>query len=205
MEHTRPAGHLPLVLLCVYALWFALLAINPYDRTVWFAENIPIVLIVLFLAVTWRWFKFSNTSYLMMSFLIFLHTLGAHYTFARVPFDWITDTFGFQRNNFDRLSHFTVGFYAYPIVEWLCRKNLVNRRWVAFLFGVFAIFTVASLYEIIEWLFAVNFDASEGAAFVGSQGDVWDAQKDMLADGLGAIFTVAFYHLKNRRGGGSCS
>ena len=199
MERSRPAVYVPLLLLCLYACWFALLALNPYDRTVWFAENIPIVLIVLFLAVTWRWFRFSNTSYLMMSFLIFLHTLGAHYTFARVPFDWVTDLFGFQRNNFDRLAHFTVGFYAYPVVEWLCRKNLVNRRWVAFLFGVFAIFTVASLYEIIEWWCAVNFDAAEGAAFIGAQGDVWDAQKDMLADGLGAVAAVALYYLINRK------
>jgi putative membrane protein len=204
MNSHRSTGYVPLLLLCAYAIWFALLAVDPYDRTIWFAENIPIVLIVLFLAVTWRWFRFSNTSYVMMSCLIFLHTIGAHYTFARVPFDWVTDIFGFQRNNFDRLAHFTVGFYAYPIVEWVCSKHLVNRRWIAFLFAVFAIFTVASLYEIIEWWCAVSFDKSEGAAFVGAQGDVWDAQKDMLADGLGALAAVVLYHLMNRRRTNGC-
>ncbi len=189
---------LPLLLLCLYGVWFTVLAINPHDRGVWFAENIPIVIIVLFLVLTYRYFRFSCTSYLMMSALIFLHTLGAHYTFARVPFDWVTDFFGFQRNNFDRLSHFTVGFYAYPAVEWLCRKELVKQRWLAMLFGMTAIFTVASVYEIIEWWFAVTFSPTESTAFLGTQGDVWDAQKDMLADGLGAAAAVMLYYVKNK-------
>ncbi len=199
MTVKRQETHLPAVLLGLYVIWFALLAVNPYDRTVWFAENIPILVIVSFLVLLFRRFRFSNTSYLMMSVLIFLHTLGGHYTFARVPFDWVTDFFGFQRNNFDRLSHFSVGFYAYPVAEWVCRKKLVNRRWMACVFGVSAVFTVASLYEIVEWICAVKFGATEGAAFVGAQGDVWDAQKDMLADGVGAVFAAVIYLLRNRR------
>ncbi len=199
MTVKRQETYLPAVLLGLYVIWFALLAVNPYDRTVWFAENIPILVIVSFLVLSFRRFRFSNTSYLMMSVLIFLHTLGGHYTFARVPFDWVTDFFGFQRNNFDRLSHFSVGFYAYPVAEWVCRKELVNRRWMACFFGVSVVFTVASLYEIVEWICAVKFGATEGAAFVGAQGDVWDAQKDMLADGVGAVFAAVIYLLRNRR------
>jgi len=201
METSRTDIPIPAVLLCMYVAWFTALAVNPHDRTVWFAENLPIVIIVLFLVLTYHRFRFSDFSYLMMSALVFLHTLGAHYTFARVPFDWVTDFFGFQRNNFDRLSHFTVGFYAYPAVEWLCTKRLVKHRWLAMLFGISVIFTVASLYEIIEWWFAVTFSPSEGTAFLGTQGDVWDAQKDMLSDGLGAVFAVLLYHLKNRHQG----
>jgi putative membrane protein len=183
----------PTILLSAYLVLFVVCAIRPFDRAVWFAENLPIVIIVLALAITYRRFQFSNAAYLLMSVLIFLHTIGGHFTFERVPFDWVTDSFGFERNHYDRFAHFSVGFYAFAIAELLDRKSLVNARWMLFFTPVAAIFTVASVYEIIEWLFAVGSDPSAGAAFLGSQGDIWDAQKDMLADGLGAILTTGLY------------
>ena len=134
----------------------------------------------------------------MMAFLIFFHTIGGHYTFERVPFDFITNIFHFSRNHFDRMAHFTVGFYAYPIAEILYRKKLVKSKWVLFLFPIFAIFTVAANYEIIEWIYAALSNPAAGAAFLGSQGDIWDAQKDMLADGLGAIFATLFFFIKKK-------
>ena len=188
----------PHYLLLTYLILFAILAINPYDRTTWIVENLPIVLIVLILALTYKKFQFSNTSYIMMAFLIFFHTIGGHYTFERVPFDFITNIFHFSRNHFDRMAHFTVGFYAYPIAEILYRKKLVKSKWVLFLFPIFAIFTVAATYEIIEWIYAALSNPAAGAAFLGSQGDIWDAQKDMLADGLGAIFATLFFFIKKK-------
>ncbi len=188
----------PHYLLLTYLILFAILAINPYDRTTWIVENLPIVLIVLILALTYKKFQFSNTSYIMMAFLIFFHTIGGHYTFERVPFDFITNIFHFSRNHFDRMAHFTVGFYAYPIAEILYRKKLVKSKWVLFLFPIFAIFTVAANYEIIEWIYAALSNPAAGAAFLGSQGDIWDAQKDMLADGLGAIFATLFFFIKKK-------
>ena len=188
----------PHYLLLTYLILFAILAINPYDRTTWIVENLPIVLIVLILALTYKKFQFTNTSYIMMAFLIFFHTIGGHYTFERVPFDSITNLFHFSRNHFDRMAHFTVGFYAYPIAEILYRKKLVKSKWVLFLFPIFAIFTVAANYEIIEWIYAALSNPAAGAAFLGSQGDIWDAQKDMLADGLGAIFATLFFFIKKK-------
>ena len=188
----------PHYLLLTYLILFAILAINPYDRTTWIVENLPIVLIVLILALTYKKFQFTNTSYIMMAFLIFFHTIGGHYTFERVPFDSITNLFHFSRNHFDRMAHFTVGFYAYPIAEILYRKKLVKSKWVLFLFPIFAIFTVAATYEIIEWIYAALSNPAAGAAFLGSQGDIWDAQKDMLADGLGAIFATLFFFIKKK-------
>ena len=184
---------LPLLLLTAYLVLFTLLALQPYDRAVWFAENLPIVLIAAALVLTRRWFAFSNTAYLMMAFLIFLHTIGGHYTFERVPFDWVTDLFGFSRNHYDRIAHFTVGFYAYPLAELLLRKRLVASRFVLFFFPVCFILAVAGVYEIFEWLYAVSADPGAGAAVLGSQGDVWDAQKDMLADGLGALAAMVLF------------
>ena len=193
------AQRLPLLLLAGYLLLFALLAIRPYDRSVWLAENLPIVLIVALLVITRRWFAFSPTAYLMMAVLVVLHTIGGHFTFERVPFDWVTDFFGFSRNHYDRMAHFTVGFYAYPLAELLLRKRLVASRFVLFIFPVCFILAVAGAYEIFEWLYAVSADPSAGAAVLGSQGDTWDAQKDMLADGLGSIAAMLIFYAIHRR------
>jgi len=144
---------------------------------------------------------FSNISLLCMAVLPILHTIGGHYTFERVPFGLITDLFGFERNHYDRIAHFSVGFYAFPIAEYVLIKGHSSSRVLACLFGVFAIFTVASVYEIFEWQYAIWSDPESGIAVLGSQGDIWDAQKDMLADGLGAIFaSMVFYitSVKNR-------
>jgi len=190
---------LPPMLLMAYLVFFSLLAWKPYDRAVWWAENMPIMLIVLGLVITYRWFAFSNTAYVLMAFLIFLHTIGGHFTFERVPFGWVTEFFGFARNHYDRLAHFTVGFYAYALAELLLRQGKVRSIAVLLLFPVCFILAVASAYEIFEWLYALSADPSAGIAVLGSQGDVWDAQKDMLADGLGAICAVVLFAGVNGR------
>lgn len=184
-----------------YLLLFAWAAVEPYDRLTWWAENLPIVGIVAALAALYlRGVRFSVLAYLLMAALICLHTIGGHYTFERVPFGLVTETFGFERNHYDRMAHFTVGFYAYAIAEFLARRGLVRGRAVLFLFPVFAIAFVAMGYELIEWQFAVHSGNPEaGAAFLGSQGDVWDAQKDMLADTLGAVFATALFFAVERR------
>ncbi len=191
----------PLVLLVLYIALFIWAAINPYDRATWWAENLPIMGIVISLAILYaKGVTFSPLSYILMSVLVYLHTIGGHYTFERVPFDWFTNFFGFERNHYDRIAHVTVGFYAYPIAELLYTRKLVNSKWVLFLFPLFTISFVAMGYELIEWWFAALEGGSAGANFLGSQGDIWDAQKDMLADALGAIAaTVLFILHKYKR------
>jgi len=186
----------PLMLLALYGLVFAVCAISPFDRAVWWAENIPVLVIVALLVLISRRFRFSNTSYVLMAFFIVLHTIGGHYTFERVPFGAVSDFFGFERNHFDRVAHFSVGFYAYPIAEFLMVRRLVHSRWIIALFPVFAIATVAGAYEIIEWQYALNSDPAAGIAVLGSQGDIWDAQKDILADTLGAILVMILFFLR---------
>jgi putative membrane protein len=192
--YSRASQILPATLLFMYGVLFTTLAISPLDRQTWFVENLTILIIVGILTVFYtRKIRFSNTAYLMMAVLIFLHTIGGHYTFEKVPFNWVTDFFGFTRNHFDRIAHFSVGFYAYPIAEWLFAKRLVARRFLLFTYPVFVIATVAMSYELIEWVYAANADPLAGAAYLGSQGDIWDAQKDMLADTLGAIVAMVFF------------
>lgn len=180
-------------LFVLYIIVFTICAFSPYNRAVWWAENIPIVLIVLILLLMYRYFQFSPLSYILMSVLIIMHTIGGHFTFERVPFDFINDLLGSSRNQYDRFAHFSVGFYAYPIAEFLWKKNLVRSKTVLILFPILAIFSVAAVYEIIEWLYAVAADPEAGLAMLGSQGDIWDAQKDMLADGSGAIASMLLF------------
>lgn len=184
----------PQILLTGYALLFIWGAIAPYDRADWWAENIPIVLLVLAIVILYaRGIRFSPLAYVLMAFLPYWHTIGGHYTFERVPFGWFNDLFGFKRNMFDRVGHFSVGFYAFAIAEVLIAKNRMSRAF-ACVFAIFAISFVAMSYELLEWIYAAyGGNPQAGADFLGSQGDIWDAQKDMLMDTLGAIASVALY------------
>lgn len=191
--------HLPSVLLGAYILLFVWMGISPYDRAVWWAENIPIMGVVVALTVLWfRGVRFSNTAYALMSVLVFLHTIGGHYTFERVPFQWFSDLFSFERNMYDRVAHFTVGFYAFAFAEYLATRSLVNARWLVYFTPLVTIMAVAASYELLEWWFAATFGGSAGAAFLGSQGDIWDAQKDIWMDTLGAVAALTLFFFARR-------
>ncbi|NLF93025.1 MAG: DUF2238 domain-containing protein [Oligosphaeraceae bacterium] len=192
-------SRLPFVLLGLYILEAVVLGIAPVDRTIWWAENltawIPIAAICL---LYWRKIRFSDTAYLLMWLFFTLHTIGGHYTFAQVPMQTVTDLCAFQRNHYDRICHFLVGVFAYPAMEYFERNDLVRGRPLMFTLTVLGVFGFAAIFEVIEWIFAVVADPQAGTLFLGSQGDVWDAQKDMLADGLGAICCAGLYCRNNR-------
>jgi len=138
------AARYPHTLAVIFAVFFVVLGIAPVDRDVWVAEVIPVVIVFALLLVTYRDFRFSNLAYSLMACWLFWHTVGGHYTFAHVPFGWVTELFGFERNHFDRIGHFSVGFYAYPLAELVTRK-----RWsgpvLASCLGVFFIMIIGSL------------------------------------------------------------
>jgi putative membrane protein len=184
----------------IYSALFILLAIAPYDRMTWFVENVTVwIILAVIFGLYYKGVRFSRMAYGLMFVLIYLHTIGGHYTFALVPFDWVTEFFGFSRNHFDRIAHFSVGFYAFAIAEWLWHKKLVANRFLLFTYPIFAIATIAMSYELIEWIYAALSDPAAGAAYLGSQGDIWDAQKDMLADTLGAIVAMMiFFSVKKK-------
>jgi putative membrane protein len=185
-----------LVLLSLYGVLFLGLAFNPVDRTTWLVENLTVWIIVGILVGLYRkGIVFSALGYVLMFVLIYLHTIGGHYTFALVPFDWFSDFFGFERNHYDRIAHFSVGFYAYAIIELMVRNKVTTSRFILYTYPVLAIATIAMSYELIEWVYAALANPEAGIAYLGSQGDIWDAQKDMLADTLGAIVAVVLYSL----------
>lgn len=197
-QRTRMESLFPAALLAGYLLLFSVCAIEPHDRAVWWAENIPVLIVVTALIGLSRIHHFSHTSYALMAVFITLHTIGGHYTFERVPFDWFGQLFGFERNHYDRIAHFSVGFYAYPLAEWMVNRRLVRSGWIVALFPLFAIIALAGMYEIFEWQYAISADPTAGSAVLGSQGDIWDAQKDILADTLGAVLVMMVYFIQHR-------
>ncbi|MDX9913653.1 MAG: DUF2238 domain-containing protein [Candidatus Moranbacteria bacterium] len=194
MKKEKESGVFLRYLMIGYAVLFLVLAFNPFDRATWFVENLTVwIILAVILGLYFHGIRFSKIAYALVFVLIYLHTIGGHWTFALVPFDWITDFFGFSRNHFDRIAHFSVGFYAFAVVEWIWNKRLVGNKFLLFTYPIFVIATVAMSYEVIEWIYAALANPEAGAAYLGSQGDIWDAQKDMLADTLGAITAVILF------------
>ncbi len=191
--------YFPHLLLGIYVTEFLVLSINPYERITWFVENMTVFVVVLLLVGLYAAkIRFSNTAYALMSVLIFLHTIGGHFTFERVPFDWFNDFFGYERNMFDRVAHMTVGLYAYPLIEALIRYKVVAKKWYAYFSAFMIIPAIAAFYELFEWQYAISGDPTAGANVLGSQGDIWDAQKDILMDTLGGAFAVTLHFFVNK-------
>lgn len=198
MSHTTSFPKSLIALSLTYALVFVFSAIAPSSRAVWIAEIVPVMLILAGIWWASAHLTLSKTAYGLMFVWLTLHTIGAKYTFAEVPFDWFNQLIGSERNNFDRVAHFAIGLYAYPIAEYLIRKQLANR-WISGAFALFCIMSIAAGYEIVEWWYADLAGGEEGIAFLGSQGDIWDAQKDMLCDTLGAICALLILSWQSAR------
>ena len=186
--------HWPKIMLGIYLAVFAFFAYKPRYFYLWITENSIAVAAAVFLIVCYfRKIRFSNLSYTLMTAALCCQTIGGHYCFAEVPFDFVTELFGFERNNYDRLGHFMVGFFALPVMEYLESREIVCNRRLNMILVILGIFGAAGIFEIIEWIYAEITYAELGKTFLGSQGDIWDAQKDILCDGLGAIFTAVIF------------
>ena len=194
---SKISEHFPKITLAIYLAVFAFFAYKPVKMSLWITENSIAVLAVIALIIFYlRGVRFSNLSYFLMLIALCWQTIGGHYCFCEVPFDFVTNLFGFERNNYDRIGHFMVGFFALPAMEYFETRGVIRGRGLNALLVILAIFGVAGIFEIIEWLYAVIMAKDVGTAFLGTQGDVWDAQKDMLCDGLGAITTAIIYGIR---------
>ena len=153
----------------------------------------------------WRRYQFSRTAITALWLFMLLHVLGSHYTYAQVPYDrWseqlfghtMNSLFGWQRNHFDRLVHYLFGFLFIPVLcEWLAQAGGMTRRW-QYTFAISLIMAISGLYEIIEWIAAALFGGDLGQAYLGTQGDIWDAQKDMALAGVGALTGTLIHSLR---------
>jgi putative membrane protein len=184
------------VLLALLAVFAALLGIAPHDRSDWLLENALAVLGVGFLLATHKRLPLSRISYTFIFLFLCLHTIGAHYTYSLVPYDaWcealtgrtLASFTGWERNHFDRLVHFSYGLLlAYPAREVFLRVADVRGFWGYFL-PLDVVMATSMLYELIEWGAATVFGGDLGTAYLGTQGDPWDAHKDMALATVGAI------------------
>lgn len=170
-------------------------AISPKDYFTWFLEVFPAVIAFAVLLATHHRFRFTHLTYVCVLLNCYIMFVGGHYTYADMPlFNWIRDVFGQERNNFDKVGHFAQGFVPGLFVrEIFIRFHVVARpRWLPFLV-VCVCMTVSVFYEFLEWTVSVlTGDAAE--AFLGTQGDVWDTQWDMLFALIGsttAMLTMA--------------
>ena len=193
--YTPHRRFLTVLALLFLVLWVGL-AIRPWYRADWAVENILVLLFVILLAVFRRALFFSRISYTLIFVFLCLHAVGAHYTYAEVPYNkWFQSltgrTFdslvGWERNNFDRVVHFSYGFLlAYPIREIFLRIANVRGFWGYFL-PLDLTLSSSAIYELIEWGAAIVLGGNLGMAYLGTQGDVWDAHKDMALAGAGAL------------------
>jgi putative membrane protein len=187
------------ILVIVYAAWWVAMAVAPLDRSDWLLENVLVVLAIGLLVFTHKSFPLSRISYTCIFIFLLFHTLGSHYTYAKVPYqDWLPFLAG-GRNQFDRMVHFLYGLLlAYPIREMFLRIGNVRGFWGYFL-PLDLTMSTSMLYELIEWGAAEAFGGDLGAAYLGTQGDVWDAHKDMALASLGALIAVLITAFVNRR------
>jgi len=183
-----------LVFLAVW-IWAAIRPTYPHD---WLLENYLVFIFIPIILISGRYFKLSGSSYTLITLFMILHVIGSHYTYAEVPFgDTLKNWLGAQRNMYDRLVHFSFGFLlAYPMREVFLRISQVKGFWGYYL-PLDVTLSFSATYEIIEWWVARNVDPAAGVAFLGAQGDIWDAQKDMAMAGIGALLTMIIIALVN--------
>jgi putative membrane protein len=181
------SGRYLIALVAIFAVVLAWSAINPHDYFTWFLEVIPAILGVGILAVTYPWFRFTKLIYTLVLLHCIILIIGGHYTYAEVPvFNWIRDTFHHARNNYDKVGHFAQGFIPAMIArEVLLRKTPLKRGAWLYVIVVGICLGISALYELFEWAVAAG-TGTAADAFLGSQGDPWDTQKDMATCMIGA-------------------
>lgn len=183
----------------------------------WIAPRWPVEqalhssLTVLGLAWLWwhdrRW-PLRPLHFALICAFIVMHCIGARWLYSYVPYDaWLqaaigwspNDTFGWQRNHFDRFIHLAFGVcFAPPLWHWL------RQRWQrlsvaqAFVLAVMLVMCASLVYEWAEWAIALMLSPEAAEAYNGQQGDAWDAHADMLLATLGALLAWPLARERNK-------
>ncbi|WP_172597725.1 DUF2238 domain-containing protein [Sulfuriflexus mobilis] len=187
------------LILWLVVLWI-ITAIEPFNRRDWLLENLLVFIYAALLVVTYRRFAFTNLSYILFGAFISLHLVGAHYTYAETPFGfWLQNTFDLSRNHYDRIVHFAYGLLnAYPFRDIFMRAAGVRPSWSYFL-PVVAVLAFSTFYEFLEVAVMTIVSPELGAIYLGTQGDIWDAEKDAFLAFCGAIIAMSIVWLYNKR------
>ena len=188
-----------ILLTALFSVEFIYLAINPHNRQDWALENFLVLILLGVLFSTSARFPLSRISYTLIFIFLAIHEIGAHYTYSEVPYEAffqssfhfsLNGLLGWERNNFDRIVHFLYGLLlAYPMREFYFRIADAEGFWGYFLPLDFTM-SSSMLYELFEWAAAEIFGGDLGVAYLGTQGDIWDAHKDMLLASLGALLAL---------------
>ncbi len=188
------------VWLIIFTIVFLFVWVNSLigttDMANWLLENALTFIFLFFLIITYKKYQFSDLSYLLICIYLCLHVYGSKHTYAENPFGyWLKDAFNLSRNHYDRIVHFSFGFLlAYPMRE-MFLKWLQYPRWVAWLLPIEITLSISGFYELIEWAVADLFFKAQGDAYLGTQGDIWDAQKDIFLAFSGAIIATTIVSL----------
>jgi len=197
-----------LTLSAVFLIVFVALGISPHYRSDWLLENVLVVIFAVIILLSYRYFPLSRLSYTLIFLFMLLHQVGSHYTYAEVPYDAffvsyfnfsLNEFLGWERNNFDRVVHFLYGLLlVFPVKEMYCRIARAEGFW-GYLFPVVLTMASSMIYELIEWGAAEVFGGDLGMAYLGTQGDIWDAHKDMALASLGALIAMLIMLIINMR------
>jgi putative membrane protein len=181
-------------IVCWFAMYF-----NCIDVQDWFIENILVFIYALYAITTYRNFIFSNTSYLCIFLFLLLHTYGAMYAYTQNPIgEYFQNNYHLKRNPYDRVVHFSFGFLlAYPLYDILKNKLLVKRKW-QYILPVNIITSLACIFELIEWTVAELTTKETGETYVATQGDVWDAHKDIVLAIVAAVIVMVVLFFTQR-------
>ncbi|MBT2774332.1 DUF2238 domain-containing protein [Halomonas sp. ISL-60] len=177
----------------VFWIW---LAISPVSRPDWLLENVLVLAVIPVLACYWYQGSISRLAWGGVFLFLIFHTVGAHYTYSKVPYDlWgqilfgfsLDQFLGFNRNQYDRWVHFLYGLLLLPLITEVIGRSYPQNTFLNRCIPVLIILSHAALYELVEWLAAITLSSELGQTYLGSQGDIWDAQKDMVLALVGAL------------------
>jgi putative membrane protein len=180
------------MLLASLAAIFIWSVMDPRDLFTWFLEVLPVIVGAIGLLITYRRFRFTNLTYVLIWFHAVILIIGGHYTYAEMPvFNWLRDTLDLSRNHYDRLGHFAQGFVPAMITrELLIRCSPVKEgRWLFFITLCICL-AISATYELLEFGVALA-TGTAAEAFLGTQGDVWDTQWDILFALIGAVTALS--------------
>lgn len=209
-SESAPRRTVLISLTCSFTVLWLLLAIEPLDRGTWLLENALLVPASAILFATWRVQPLSLSSCVSLFLFFSLHAIGAHFTYSLVPYDELfrdlsgrslNGLLGFTRNHYDRVVHLAYGLLIFPPIREMIMLHAKVRGFWSYVLPLDFIMSTSAIYELLEWASAIVFGGDVGAAFLGTQGDEWDAQRDMGLAGLGSLITIAITFAFDRQHG----